>query len=305
MTIDERVTTGRDPQPTASAERRHGVLGITVSNAGALGRLGKRIAPPLARLSAGPRRSSVLQLVETYLSIIQGKGAGTGWDLDGEGVAAARFLRSVPAPVILDIGANVGHWSSSLHAVLRNPDARYLLVEPQRACRPSLLELDLPGVEVIGVGISDVAGTATLLADVPGSGAASLYTRRESYFGDMTSHQEQVVVSTVDELLDQRSVDRVDLMKLDIEGAELAALVGAGGALRAGCIRTIAFEFGSANIYSRTFFRDVWQVLTDAGFRLWRVVPGGALYGVPEYSEHLEHFRGVSNYLASIDSPLD
>ena len=284
-------------------DERRGV-GITVSNAGALGRLGKRLAPPLARFSAGPRRSSVLQLVETYLSIIQGKGSGTGWDLDGEGVAAERFLRGIPAPVVLDVGANVGHWSSSLHAALRNADARYLLVEPQQACRDRLANLHLPGVEVIDVGISDMAGTATLLADVAGSGAASLYVRSESYFGDMTAYQEQVEVCTIDQLLEWRSVDRIDLMKLDIEGAELSALNGASDALQAERIRTIAFEFGSANIYSRTFFRDVWDVLTAAGFRLWRVVPGGFLSSIPEYSEHLEHFRGVSNYLASLDSPL-
>jgi hypothetical protein len=92
-------------------------------------------------------------------------------------------------------------------------------------------------------------------------------------------------------------------MKLDIEGAELSALLGAAASLSRGRIDTIAFEFGSANVYSRTFFRDFWQLLADAGFRLWRILPGGGLLAVDSYSEQLEHFRGVSNYLASVRRP--
>jgi hypothetical protein len=31
-------------------------------------------------------------------------------------------------------------------------------------------------------------------------------------------------------------------------------------------IRAVAFEFGSANIYARTFFRDFWDLLAPLGF---------------------------------------
>jgi len=58
------------------------------------------------------------------------------------------------------------------------------------------------------------------------------------------------------------------------------------------------FEFGAPNIYSRTFFSDFWDLLTADGFRLDRILPGGRLLRIDSYSEELEHFRGVSNYLA-------
>jgi hypothetical protein len=88
-------------------------------------------------------------------------------------------------------------------------------------------------------------------------------------------------------------------MKMDIEGHELSALRGAANALGTGVIRALAFEFGSGNINSRTFFRDYWELLTKShNYRIRRVLPGGRLLPVDRYSEELEYFRGVTNYVA-------
>jgi Methyltransferase FkbM domain len=107
-----------------------------------------------------------------------------------------------------------------------------------------------------------------------------------------------VPVVTLDAVIRDHNVAKIDLLKLDIEGAELAALCGSHDSLQGGIVSAIQFEFGSANIYSKTFFRDFWEILSPLGYRLSRILPGGRLLSVPEYSEDLEHFRGVSNYIA-------
>jgi len=267
------------------------------SSAGSVGRLGKRLAPPLASLAnLQPVRNSV-RLTTIYLEILQGKGSGTGWDMAGEVSAALHFLTGVEQPVVFDIGANHGDWTAGMwHALGRG---RYFAYEPQQACLASLRALGVPDLTIISSAVADQPGQLELHSDTAGSGLASLYLRAETYLSEPT-RSESVPVTTVDRELAERGIDRVDFMKIDVEGAELAVLRGADQALRANAIRAFAFEFGSANIYSRVFFKECWDFITERGYSLWRIVPGGRAIPVPAYREDLEHFRGVSNYIASV-----
>jgi hypothetical protein len=156
---------------------------------------------------------------------------------------------------------------------------------------------------VIAAAVSDRPGQATIMASAPGSGGGSLFERHDSYLGDTGAHREVVPVTTVDSIVAEHRLGRVDLLKLDVEGSELSALHGARTSLAEGRIATVTFEFGSANVYSRTFFRDVWDLLVPTGYRLWRILPGGRLLPIGGYAETLEHFRGVSNYAASLVLP--
>jgi FkbM family methyltransferase len=276
---------------------------VQVHEAGALARWAKSWAPGLSRLATAGVAGTATGFAETYLAILQGKGSGTGWDLAGETRAAAAFLHDVASPVVLDMGANRGQWTTALHRTLRNDLARFYLCEPQRACQPQLAALAVPGATVIAAAVGERPGQATIMATVSGAGSASLFERRDSYFRDTTAHREVVPVTTIDDIVAEHRLARVHLLKLDVEGSEVSALRGARESLAAGRIATVTFEFGSANVYSRTFFRDLWDLLTAAGFRLWRILPGGRLLPIDGYVEELEHFRGVSNYAASLQAP--
>jgi hypothetical protein len=152
---------------------------------------------------------------------------------------------------------------------------------------------------VVRAAASEQSGTAELISDQPGSPIASLHPRRDSYFqGSPATRREQVPVTTVDRLMEEYGLTTIDFMKIDTEGHDLAALVGAEQALRAHAVRALSFEFGSGQINSRTFFHDFWDLLHPIGYRLSRVCPGGRSIAVDAYYEDLEHFRGVSNYLA-------
>jgi FkbM family methyltransferase len=236
--------------------------------------------------------------VEAYLGILLGKGAGSGWGLDTE-IDAALSTIHVSEPLIFDVGANCGLWSLEMQA--RLPDARFVLFEPQAACRAAITAHGMSSWDVIGKAASSASGTASLYAPSAASGIASLHERRDSYFEDLSFSRLEVETVTLDGVIADRQVAQVDFMKMDIEGHELAALEGGRESLRAGVIKALSFEFGSGNINSRTYFRDYWDLLDGFGYRLFRVLPSSRLLPIVEYYEDCEHFRGVTNYLAVLD----
>ena len=240
------------------------------------------------------------RLLGIYLDILQGKGSGTGWDMSGEVSAALVFLEGVTDPVIFDIGANNGEWTRGIWQALGR--GRYFAYEPQEACLPRLKDSSMPKLTIVQSAVSDQSGDMDLYSDSVGSGLASFYERYDSYLPRQT-RVERVPVTTVDAELKARGLDHIDFMKIDVEGAELQVLRGAQHSLKAKAIHSFAFEFGGANIYSRVFFRDCWDLIADHGYSVWRIVPGGRLVPMSVYREDLEHFRGVSNYVASVIGP--
>ncbi len=109
------------------------------------------------------------------------------------------------------------------------------------------------------------------------------------------SAAERVEVRTLDDFCAEQGVERIDFLKLDVEGHELAVLRGAQRMLGAGAVSMIQFEFGPANIYSRTFFYDFWTLLSSA-YDIHRVVPKGLAH-IAYYGEQREIFL-TTNYLA-------
>lgn len=262
---------------------------------GLLNSLGKRAAPRLTPLLTQPHLAQAVRHLETYLGVIQGKGSGTGWDLDGEVQAALAAIRRRDA-VLIDVGGGRGDWTAALLQAL--PAARVLLLEPSPAALDQLRTRCLARATVLPVAAGEQPGSALLQVPRWDAAIASLHVRRDSYFQAEQFQPQPVQVVTLDQVIAAFGLEVVDFVKIDVEGHELAVLRGARQSLQQGRIKALAFEFGSGNLNARTFFHDIWDELLPYGFDLQRICPGGVLLPVGEYYEDLEHFRGVSNYLA-------
>lgn len=106
---------------------------------------------------------------------------------------------------------------------------------------------------------------------------------------------DEVEVSTLDAAAADLGIGRIDLLKIDVEGHELAVLEGDRGLLDAAKVGAVQFEFGERNLASRTFLRAFFRLL-GSGFRFFRVTPGGLR--ALEYTPAAEVFVLESNYLA-------
>ena len=247
----------------------------------------KRALPSFGPALSWRITQRVAALIEIAAAMVQGKGAGAGWDMRSEITAAVRFIQ--PGDTVFDVGANCGDWSREIKR--RCPGVRLVMFEPQDACHAALAAID---GTLVRAAIGDAVGTAELHTPGGPAGNASLHERRDSYWAGAEFHPITVPVTTLDAVW----ADRIAFLKMDIEGHELAALRGAARLLSGRMIGAIQFEFGSGNINSRTSFRDFWDLLTGRGYAINRLLPGGALLPIPRYDESLEHYRGVSNYVA-------
>lgn len=212
----------------------------------------------------------------------------------GELAALARMKAAAPtAGVIFDVGANVGEWT--INATRLWPQARVHAFEPS-ADTFAKLDAATASMRVTRVrnAVSDHSGQV-LLHEVPGlSGLSSLHARDLSTHGMEMTATEDVDAVTLDEYCDVNDIAAIDILKLDVEGHELAALHGAHRLLDEGRIHFIQFEFGGTNIDSRTYLRDFVDLL-GSDFQIYRLLADG----VEElhYSEREEIFV-TTNYLA-------
>src|SRR5262245_20481899 len=232
---------------------------MRLSDQGFLNSVGKAVAPLLGSAVVATRTTGLVELASNYLALLTGRGAGTGWNR-GEFTAAARLLRGVEDPVVLDCGANHGLWTRSVREALGSDRGRWILVDASPSVAETLAAI--PNSEHVRVAIGDREGKATFHDYGSGSEMSSLVAREDTCVAGARHETYEVDVTTIDALLAARGIDRVDMMKMDLVGTELAALRGASESLRAGRIRAFSFEFGATNVNSRTFFRDYWSFLT-------------------------------------------
>jgi FkbM family methyltransferase len=283
----------------SNVSRRHMTEQGPFAKRSGVRRVAQWALPYIAKAFENRFAMRALRFSELGSCLIQGKGSGSGWDLGSEIVVAAKFIKT-EIPVLMDVGANWGEWSRGMLRVFPRC-SRLLIVEPQSKCLEGIAKIDFPGKEVFACAVADQPGELNFYTaeEAETWACASFFPREETYFAGIKQRKVVVPVRTLDEILSDAGVQRVDFMKMDLEGAELLALKGAEVCLRSGKIAALSFEFGSGNINSRTFFRDFWGFLREFGFSLFRVTPGGGVLEIEYYYEDLEYFRGVSNYVAA------
>jgi FkbM family methyltransferase len=206
-------------------------------------------------------------------------------------------------PVLFDVGANVGDYTAMLLDVF-GQGARIWSFEPAHSTF-ALLEQRHGGSERVHLrhlGLSDRSGTGVLRAPGEGSKLGSLHDThgRLASQGLPLVLEEVVKLESLDSFCPSERIDLIDFLKLDVEGHELHVLRGGKRMLAEGRITAIQFEFGAANLDSRSFMRDFFDLLTPR-YTIHRVLQHG-LFPVPRYRETLEVFKRATNYVALLEA---
>ena len=174
---------------------------------------------------------------------------------------------------LLDVGAHLGAFSADFATLF--PECRPTLVEPNPHCVEHLKRLPF---EVIPVAASHTNGKAQffLTKEWLQTTGASLYRENTPFFRDESVLTVDVNTARLDDVLPDRAFD---FIKIDVQGAELDALIGGERLFRQADYVLIEVSLVEYNV-GAALPEDVLGKLAEYGFRQARPVEFHRLKGV-------------------------
>jgi FkbM family methyltransferase len=194
--------------------------------------------------------------------------------------------------VFFDVGARIGDWSRALvdcaseraggielHAFEPVPDSRKKLEQTlggQIASRQARIN---------GIALSNESTTAPIYVPHFTGGTSTLHR-------DPSVNYEQVLdveTSTVDRYCTDNSIEHVDMIKIDTEGNDLRVIQGAVELLSKGRVGVAQFEYNYRWIHSRSYLKDVFDLVANTPYRVAKVC-STALEVYVDWHPELERF---------------
>jgi FkbM family methyltransferase len=189
-----------------------------------------------------------------------------------------RLLERIIAPgmTFVDVGANVGQYSL-VASRLVEPGGKIYAIEPT----PAVIELlernvvrnNLTNVQICRLAIIDRNGEADFyLSRARRIGTSSLFENRRSRGGKI-----RVSCQTLDAFAAAQGLDKIDVVKLDIEGSEYAAIEGAPGVFAGADPPVMFIEFNEYMLRrAGRSCAELYGLLRDLGYALFRADARGA-----------------------------
>jgi FkbM family methyltransferase len=224
-------------------------------------------------------------------------------------VAHATAKYELSPLTVLDVGANVGIWTSGLIPFLSEEQQNYLCswcFEPVPETF-SLLQQNMKSLkcglepQVMQIAFSDDHGEAQMVVMQKFGGTNSL-----EYDQTMSSLAEDIIFvrkTTLGSFCNEKGIDRIHLVKIDTEGHDRFVLQGAIDLFKAGKIDVAQFEYNHRWVYSRSFLKDIFDLLDGLPYSIARIRPN-RLEILSEWHPELERFF-EANYAIVHHSVLD
>jgi FkbM family methyltransferase len=214
---------------------------------------------------------------------------------NGEARFVREFVRDMKRRggqfVVFDVGANTGAYSDMIFKEVG--DANKLDVHPWVHAFEPVANYKSHGV-FNRVAVSDNNGKMAIFKR-RSDDLSSAY--RMEYLDRKHGTTEIIEIPTVrlDTYMKNNNVSHIDLLKVDVEGHEMAVLKGLGEKLDPKIVSYIQFEYSSAYFDARVRLHDVYRLLESRGYKVARIFPHSI--ELTPYRQELENFS-AANHIA-------
>jgi FkbM family methyltransferase len=185
-------------------------------------------------------------------------------------------------PIVFDIGAHHGQSIDYLKTIF--PGCKIYSFEPDPESFKVLSRKESDRVEVFNIAISNQVGEVRFFKNKI-SHTNSLYkinldsndsiratkerSLEKSAYSDEINREIRVKSTTLSKFIDDHGISHIDLIKIDVQGAEDKVLEGANLSI----ISSIIVEVSFYDFYEKsTSFMDIEKILTPAGFYLFSIL---------------------------------
>jgi FkbM family methyltransferase len=200
------------------------------------------------------------------------------------------------AEIVFDIGANVGHWAKAALSI--NPNLKIHCFEPSLATFRKLSEQQFPDqVSLNRLACGAYTGNTQMYINWEASQTNSI-VRRSFYHEPKIENISQI---TIDDYCRQHRINKIDYIKIDVEGYELEVLKGMKELLTQKIAVTIQFEYGRTYLDAKIFLKDIWDFIntTNLDYLFFKITPNKIIQ-YREFDNSLENFQ-LSNWLISVN----
>jgi len=129
-----------------------------------------------------------------------------------------------PGDVFLDLGANIGYFS--LLVASNSPSVKVISFEPVAGLfqnmNDNIFLNNSKNITTVNAAVGEMSEEKELFVSAPDNLGMSSFHQPENYSGK----KERIKVETIDDWFKTSGLAKIDIVKLDIEGSELAALKG-------------------------------------------------------------------------------
>ena len=188
------------------------------------------------------------------------------------------YKKKFKNPIIFDVGANKGQSIKFFTQVFENPKIYAFEPSPKTFgfLKKFVDHLESNEISIFQIGIGDkeqiidfyesmLSETSTF--SLPDQNSEYLKKKNRVLFQNVESAFTSIPtrVTTIDAFLNENKVERIDVLKIDVEGFELEVIRGAQQALRGGRVKIVQFERHADDMREDTY-PIIHNLLDSAGF---------------------------------------
>lgn len=201
--------------------------------------------------------------------------------------------------VIIDGGANIGGYSLLINKY--NPGAHIYSFEPVKSTYQTLGENvnGFNNIFPIEKGLYKQNCTKEINIFPSNTHSSIVDIKGLSY---ESSDKQKIEMVKGDDFLRDYKISEIDLLKIDIEGAEYDAILGFEEHIAAGKIKVIQFEFGYINISTKHLLIDFYNYFENRGYIIGKIFPKNVEFR--KYEFKYEDFLGP-NFVAVKKTELE